>query len=87
VRKGEAIAINRLEVALVKSDAFTSFAPTSLLRRIKLTNGSSDPRWLAAPGRGRELLEVLRDFAIQAKPNEAVVALALAERIEPRLQR
>jgi len=87
VREGEAIAIDRLEVALVKSDAFTSFAPSPLLKGIKLTNGSSEPRWLAAPGRGRELLEVLRDFATQANPNEAVVALALAERIEPRLQR
>ena len=65
------------------SESFGEFAPASLLSNLRL-DGSEPRLRLVAPGHGGELAEVLRDYAVYARidPNDAVVALALAESVE-----
>jgi hypothetical protein len=84
------LAVNRQEAKLIMSEAFQGFAPPSLLEGLELQGSDpGPPDRLAAPHHGRELVKVLKDFAAApgADPNEAVVAVALAERAESVLRR
>src|SRR6476646_9277369 len=83
VHPGEGLAVNRLEAKLVTGESFRDFAPASLLNCLRVETMGKRAR-LVAPGHGGELVEVLRDYAVYAQidPDDAVVALALAEGVE-----